>query len=158
MLICRIKRLIKMKHLVLSLAFMLIGGLAMAQENNPNAPVIKFEKETIDYGTIERGANGVREFHFTNEGKEPLIITKATGSCGCTVPSWPREPIAPGESSVIKVKYDTKRVGPINKTVTVNSNASNNVKVLRIKGTVVKKKKPKTSPEKEGKASMMEQG
>lgn len=128
----------------------------MAQESNenPNAPTIDFETEVVDYGTVEKGGDGVREFKFTNNGKEPLIITSARGSCGCTVPSWPKEPIAPGETAVIKVKYDTQRVGPINKSVTVNSNAKTPVKVLRIKGQVVKPEKVKTTPEKE-KSSMM---
>src|SRR3990172_491161 len=68
---------------------------------NPNAPTMTFESEVVDYGTIEQGADGVREFKFTNKGKEPLIISNARGSCGCTVPTWPQEPIKPGESSVI---------------------------------------------------------
>lgn len=147
-----------MKKLLLTLAFAATGLWATAQETNPNAPEITFEKETIDYGTIEKGANGEREFVFTNTGKEPLIITKATGSCGCTVPTWPRQPIAPGESSTIRVKYDTKRVGPFTKSVTVTSNASNGTKVVRIKGTVNKPTPVKTSPDKQEKASIMEQG
>lgn len=113
---------------------------------NPNAPVMAFETEVIDYGTIEQGADGVREFKFTNKGKEPLIISNAKGSCGCTVPTWPKEPIKPGESSVIKVKYDTKRLGAINKSVTITSNASEERKVIRIKGNIIA---PKTSPVKE---------
>jgi len=113
---------------------------------NPNAPVMTFETETVDYGTIEQGADGVREFKFTNTGKEPLIISNSRGSCGCTVPTWPNAPIKPGESSVIKVKYDTKRLGAINKSVTITSNASEPTKVIRIKGQVVA---PKTSPVKE---------
>ncbi len=116
------------------------------QVENPNAADIAFEKEVIDYGNIQQGANGVREFHFTNTGKEPLIISNARGSCGCTVPTWPKEPIKPGEKGVIKVKYDTKRLGPINKSVTITSNAKTATKVLRIKGNVTQ---PKTSPEKE---------
>lgn len=141
----------KMRRLITTLAVAFFGFTAMAQEKaeNPNAPTIDFEKEVVDYGTIEKGADGKREFIFTNNGKEPLIITNARGSCGCTVPSWPREPIAPGESGVIKVKYDTQRVGPINKSVTVNTNASTPVKVLRIKGKVVKPEQVKTTPEKE---------
>lgn len=113
---------------------------------NPNAPEIIFETESIDYGTLEKGADGVREFKFTNTGKSPLIISNARGSCGCTVPTWPKEPIKPGESGVIKVKYDTNRPGPINKSVTITSNAKTPTKVLRIKGNVLV---PQTSPEKE---------
>ncbi|MCB0756766.1 MAG: DUF1573 domain-containing protein, partial [Flavobacteriales bacterium] len=68
---------------------------------------------------------------------EPLIISKAKGSCGCTVPEWPKEPIAPGAKSAIKVKYDTKRVGPISKSVTITSNSvDNSTFLLKIKGTV----------------------
>lgn len=147
-----------MKKIISTLAIVLTGTFLFAQsesKENPNAPQIKFEKEVIDYGTIDKGANGEREFQFTNTGKEPLIITNAKGSCGCTVPSWPREPIAPGEEAVIKVKYDTQRVGPINKSVTVNSNAATPVKVLRIKGTVTKPEPVKTTPEKENNTSMI---
>lgn len=136
------------------LAFIIGGVSAQATETpaaevkaqNPNAPTMTFESEVVDYGTIEQGADGVREFKFTNNGKEPLIISNARGSCGCTVPTWPKEPIKPGESSVIKVKYDTKRLGAINKTVTVTSNAVETTKVVRIKGSIIA---PQTSPVKE---------
>jgi hypothetical protein len=98
---------------------------------------IEFKSETIDYGTIENKSDGNREFHFTNTGNTPLVITNAKGSCGCTVPTWPKEAIAPGESSVIKVHYDTKRTGPFTKTITLTSNAVNApTKVIKIKGTV----------------------
>lgn len=113
---------------------------------NPNAPVMTFESEEVDYGTIEQNADGVRYFTFTNTGKEPLIISNAKGSCGCTVPTWPKEPIKPGEKSKIQVKYSTDRIGVINKTITISSNASEPSKVLKIKGTVLA---PKTSPIKE---------
>ncbi len=65
---------------------------------------------TIDYGTIEKGADGVRIFEFTNTGDAPLIISKVNSSCGCTVPKKPEGPIIPGETGEIQVKYDTKRV------------------------------------------------
>lgn len=98
---------------------------------------IEFETETIDYGTIENNADGNREFKFTNTGNAPLVITNAKGSCGCTVPTWPKEAIAPGESSVIKVHYATNRTGAFSKSVTLISNAVNEpTKVLHIKGTV----------------------
>lgn len=98
---------------------------------------LDFDKLEHDYGSIDQGANGTTEFRFTNTGTEPLIISNAKGSCGCTVPEWPKEPIAPGASSSIKVKYDTKRVGPISKTVTITSNAVDNPSaLLKIKGTV----------------------
>lgn len=139
-----------MKKVVLAFGLLaFFGGMTVAQSTapatdvkveNPNAPVMSFESEVVDYGTIEQGADGVREFKFTNTGKEPLIISNARGSCGCTVPTWPKEPIKPGESSVIKVKYDTKRLGAINKSVTITSNASTPTKVVRIKGKIMLRK------------------
>ena len=90
-----------------------------------NAAKISFDKSTHDYGQIEQHANGECVFVFTNTGTSPLKITNAKGSCGCTVPQWPREEIAPGETGEIKVRYDTKRIGMINKTVTIQSNAMN---------------------------------
>src|SRR5687768_8406144 len=94
-----------------------------AAKENPNAAEITFESETHDYGTIKQGADGSCEFKFKNTGKDPLVITNAKGSCGCTVPTWPKEPIMKGQTGVIKVHYDTKRVGAFTKTVTINSNA-----------------------------------
>ena len=96
-----------------------------------------YENETIDYGTIPHNADGKREFVFVNNGNKPLIITNAQGSCGCTVPTFPKEPIAPGAKAVIGVKYATDRVGAFTKTVTITSNASATPKVLTIKGTVL---------------------
>ncbi len=97
-----------------------------------------FDTETIDYGTIAHNADGKREFVFTNNGNKPLIITNTQGSCGCTVPTTPKEPIAPGAKGIIGVKYATDRVGAFTKTVTVTSNAEGQpTKVLTIKGTVL---------------------
>lgn len=107
-----------------------------AQANNPNAPVITFDKLVHDYGDLEQNGDGRCEFVFKNEGKEPLILSNVRSSCGCTVPEWPRQPILPGQSETIKVKYDTKRVGMINKTISVYSNASESPVTLRIKGKV----------------------
>ena len=103
---------------------------------NPNAPEAEFEKEVIDYGTIEYNSNGEREFKFKNTGKEPLIISNCQASCGCTTPACPKEPIGPGSSGVIKVKYDSNRVGVFTKTVTVTSNAKTPSVTLMIKGTI----------------------
>ena len=97
-----------------------------------------FENETIDYGTIPHNADGKREFVFTNNGNKPLIISNTQGSCGCTVPTTPKEPIAPGGKGVIGVHYATDRVGAFTKTVTVTSNATGMpTKVITIKGTVL---------------------
>jgi outer membrane lipoprotein-sorting protein len=97
-----------------------------------------FVSETIDYGTIAHNADGKREFVFTNNGTKPLIITNTQGSCGCTVPTSPKEPIAPGAKGIIGVKYATDRIGAFTKTVTVTSNAAGQAtRVLTIKGTVL---------------------
>lgn len=125
-----------MKHFFTAAAVILASSFAFAQEANTNAAQISFTQETIDYGNIKKDANGEREFTFKNTGKEPLIITNCVGSCGCTVPVWPKTPIAPGEKASIKVKYDTRRVGRFQKTVTVTSNAGTPTKVLTIKGNV----------------------
>jgi len=106
-------------------------------------PGMLFDTETIDYGTIEQGADGQRQFVITNNGTEPLIISNAQGSCGCTVPTFPKEPIAPGAKAIIGVKYDTNRVGPINKTVTITSNAKDlPMKIVTIKGNINAKAVP----------------
>jgi hypothetical protein len=120
-------------------------------EVNKNAPVLTFDARFVvpegivyDYGTITKGSNGQTYFVFTNTGKEPLIIEKASSSCGCTVPVTPTYPILPGAKDSIAVKYDTNRLGMINKTVTVISNASNSPTIMRIKGNVVEKPQTET--------------
>jgi len=127
-----------MKHVILSLSMVLFMALGVvAQDGTAAGPAIEFEKEVHDYGTMKQHGDASTEFKFTNTGTEPLIISNAKGSCGCTVPQWPKEPIMPGQTSSIKVKYDSKRLGPINKSVTITSNASNSpTKVIRIKGNI----------------------
>jgi hypothetical protein len=100
-------------------------------------PVFEFENEVIDYGDIAVNSDGNRVFKFKNIGKSPLIISNVKGSCGCTVPTKPEEPIMPGETGEIKVKYATNRVGPFSKTVTITSNAYEPTVVLKIKGRVL---------------------
>jgi hypothetical protein len=90
-----------------------------------------------NYGSIENAATGYRYFKFTNTGSGPLVISAAKGSCGCTVPTWPKEPVMPGQSEFIKVKYDTKRTGAFTKYVTLTTNAITNTTTrLKIFGTV----------------------
>ena len=114
----------------------LLAFIGFVQLTNAQAK-IEFEQEVIDYGEIAKGSDGVRTFEFTNIGDAPLVISNVKSSCGCTVPSKPDGPVAPGESSAIKVKYDTKRIGPIRKTVTVYSNADEPIILLKIKGKVL---------------------
>jgi len=120
--------------LVLFIAFFSYT-LVHSQEMKPE---ISFEKTVIDYGTINKGDNGVREFVFKNSGNAPLIISNVKSTCGCTIPKKPEKPILPGESEKIQVKYDTKRVGFIRKSITVTSNAASSpTTILKIKGQVV---------------------
>ena len=115
----------------------LIAFVGLVQQVHAQAK-IEFKTDVIDYGTIEKGADGVRSFEFTNTGDAPLIITKVKSSCGCTVPEKPTDPILPGKTGVIKVKYDTNRVMPIRKTITVSTNAADSPTIaLKIKGLVV---------------------
>ncbi len=108
------------------------------QVEKKNGPVITFKKTIHDYGKIYYGSDGKCVFEFTNTGNEPLILSKPRSSCGCTVPTWPKEPILPGETSKIVVTYNTRHMGGFNKTVTVYSNAINKKSVLlRIKGEVI---------------------
>lgn len=122
-----------MNKLIATLALALTATALVAQ----SGPLIQLDKQVHDYGTIAQGANGECAFTVTNTGDAPLIITNCKGSCGCTVPKCDTAPIAPGQKSTITVKYDTKRTGVINKSVTISSNAANEPeKVVRIKGMV----------------------
>ena len=120
-----------MKKLVMIVVVAMVSFTAAAQAK------MEFKTETIDYGKIAKGSDGVRVFEFTNVGDQPLVITDVKSSCGCTVPKKPEGAVAPGSSSSIEVKYDTKRVGPIRKTITVYSNADEPIKALKIKGEIL---------------------
>lgn len=96
----------------------------------------KFDFMTHDYGTIKKGADPYCEFQLTNTGKQALIITEAHGSCGCTVPEYTKEPIKPGQTVTIKVRYDTNRIGPFEKTVTMTFQGIDTPAVLHIHGVV----------------------
>jgi len=115
---------------------------------NPNQANFKFEKVEYDFGTIKQGESVTYEFKFSNGGSEPLIINKAEGSCGCTVPQWPKEPIMKGQTSAIKVTFNsTGKLGMQDKTVTISSNAKENPMVIHLKGNV---EKPIQQPTSEG--------
>lgn len=115
---------------------------------NPNAGEFKFKEETHDFGEVPEGPLAETDFEFKNIGKSPINITEAHGSCGCTVPSWPHEPILPGKKAVIHVTYNTQgRPGMIMKDVTINSDAKQQPMVLHIRGTVKPKPvDPSTQP------------
>lgn len=106
-------------------------------QDNKNAPDMKFEVEEYNFGTIKQGDKVSYDFTFTNMGKEPLIISSAQGSCGCTVPEWPKEPIAKGGKGSIHVEFNSSgKMGMQDKTVTINSNHKGGQKVLHIKGNI----------------------
>lgn len=122
--------------------FLTLGLLNTSNKNNIENDIekvasIKFASEIIDYGTIAQYADGTKVFYFTNEGEAPLVITDIKTSCGCTVPTYSKEPILPGNTGQLQIKYDTKRLGAFTKTITVISNSENGNSVLKIKGTVV---------------------
>ena len=101
-----------------------------------NAQEFKFDAETIDYGKIDKGADGVRTFTFTNIGDQPLIIKDIKSSCGCTIPEKPKKPILPNEKGTIKVSYNTNIIGGFSKSITILSNVKKEITVLKIKGFV----------------------
>jgi hypothetical protein len=116
--------------------FTLFSLSAIAQHVNPPEPTIVFDKVEHNYGEIEYGGDGMCTFTFTNKGEEPIMLTSVNASCGCTAPNWSREPIKPGDTGEVKVKYNTNIVGAFNKSVTVSSTGQPAQIVLRIKGNV----------------------
>ncbi|MEL6863493.1 MAG: DUF1573 domain-containing protein [Bacteroidota bacterium] len=141
----RLFSLLTIFSLVATFAIAQTDGAATKEAPAEGGPVMSLESTEVDYGTIEQGADPLRVFKFSNTGNEPLQITNAKGSCGCTVPKWPKEPIFPGESAEIEVRYDTKRIGKFTKRVTLSTNDKVGKHVLTIKGEVKKK-----APEPEG--------
>jgi len=137
-----------MKKLILSFVLCTIASVGFAQEakkldnignDNPNQASFKFKEEEFSFTSIKQGDVVNHDFSFTNTGKEPLVISDAKGSCGCTVPTWPKEPIAPGATAVIKVTFNSAgKMGAQDKTVTLTSNAKENPMVLHLKGNVEK--------------------
>jgi hypothetical protein len=123
------------KNIAVMLLVMFTVVFGKAQTPAAKATALTFEKMTMDYGTIKQNSEPLRTFKFKNTSGKPVIITNATGSCGCTVPDYPKQPIGPGESSKIDVRYDTNRIGQFTKTVTVTTNDGESM-VLTITGTV----------------------
>ena len=124
-----------MRTKYINIIFLLFSLSVCAQETSPQ---IEFESTTIDYGTIENGSDGERIFSFKNKGTANLIITNVQSTCGCTIPKKPIGQIAPGETSEIIVRYDTKRVGPFRKSITVSTNQKNSQTItLKLEGIVL---------------------
>jgi len=116
---------------------------AEKRDNNfTGAPAISFDKEVYDFGTVNEGDIVEHDFLVTNNGKSDLIITKAKASCGCTVPTWPKEAIAPGESAGVKVKFNTSgKPNKQSKTITLTTNTEKGVETVKITGMVTPKAK-----------------
>lgn len=141
-----------MKNFVYLIALFLVFGLTTVEaQNNPtsadqeenimmNGPVMTFESLIVDYGIIEKHSEPLRIAKFTNTGTEPLIIKNARGSCGCTVPTYPKDPIMPGEEANIEIRYATDREGSFSKKVTLTTNMVGDPVVLTVKGEVLKQK------------------
>jgi len=105
-----------------------------------------FEAMEVDYGTIKQHGEPLRTLSFTNTGTEPLVIKNARGSCGCTVPKWEKEPIMPGETSVLEVRYATNRLGKINKTIKITTNEGGDPHVIKVLGKVLKAEEDESVP------------
>lgn len=120
------------------IAAMLLAATLQMSGQETAAPKISFEETFFSFDTVMQDGNGEHVFCFANEGNAPLLITSAFSSCGCVVPEWPREPIAPNESGNVKVRYNTSKTGPFTKVIVVKSNDTETPKtVLRISGVVV---------------------
>jgi len=132
-----------MKKIFLSLLLLSVAAFSSfsqeeinTNQDTKNMPEIYFEETTHNYGTIDYNGNGTCEFSFKNTGKEPLLLTNVRASCGCTTPTWPKNPIKKGKTGTIVVKYNTKIKGSFTKTIRVYSNAKTTPVTLKITGTV----------------------
>ncbi|MCB0509749.1 MAG: DUF1573 domain-containing protein [Bacteroidetes bacterium] len=129
--------------LLLSIVCIAFFQLATAQ----GGAEITFLEERFDFGSIEEGPKVSHEFTFKNTGTEPLVLSNVKASCGCTTPSWPKDPILPGEQAAILVTYNTvKRIGAFNKSISISSNAKEATKIIYINGTVVAAPDEETMP------------
>lgn len=103
-----------------------------------NAPVMKFETETHDFGKVNAGTKVAYAFKFINTGKSPLIVTDAQASCGCTKPDWPHKPVQPGDSSAIQVTFDSaRRNGLQDKLITITANTVPSQNMVHLIGEVI---------------------
>ncbi len=122
-------------------AFFVVQIQAQQKTTKASGAVLKFNETSYNFKKIYFKSDGTHNFKFVNAGKEPLLLSRPRSSCGCTVPTWPKAPILPGDSGVVKVTYNTHIIGRFNKTVTVYSNMQKPV-VLHIRGEVIPRPKP----------------
>ncbi len=127
------------------LMFLMVMSLAMvltlqAQEKSSDGPVIAFEESSRDFGNITQGDKVEHVFKFENKGKTPLVISNVAATCGCTVPAWPKEPIAPGKQGEIKVTFSSVgKMGKQNSVVRIYSNASEPIEKVSLISNVLPK-------------------
>lgn len=128
---------------ILTLVFSLvIATVAMSQSlasktEKPKTAAFEWKTVSHDFGKIPQGKPVTAEFKFKNSGTVPLVISNAQGSCGCTVPEYTKEPIAPGKEGIIKATFNAAAGGPFNKTVTITANTEKGQETLTVKGEVV---------------------
>lgn len=147
------------KSLIFTFILFSVHLSLIAQETKPPKPVpptiaqppvgistnIEFEKSTIDFGEIVTGDKVEHVFKFTNTGDNPLVISNAKGSCGCTVPQWPKEPIGIGEKAEILVVFNSKgKSGKQSKTVTITANTNPPQTIIKLEGNVLKEDQKET--------------
>ncbi len=130
-----------MKHYVIVILFFFSASCFSQDKNKDkieetNNSEMTFKKTFHNFKTVWYKADATYEFVFKNTGKEPLIITKVKSSCGCTIPTWEKEPVLKNKTGIIKVKYDSKRIGQFQKSIKVYSNAKNSPVELIISGEV----------------------
>jgi len=135
-----------MKKFILISSLFFLPLLAFSQEKQAE---VKFDVTTIDYGEVEFKSDGKRIFKFKNIGTAPLVFTRISSSCGCTIPKKPEKPIEPGGEGEIEVEYDTKREGLFMKAISVVSNSKNPSTILRIKGEVLPEEEEEEEEEEE---------
>jgi hypothetical protein len=129
-----------MKKLIFLLSFIAFFAVTAFTQ-----PAMTFEKAEVDYGTIHQFSDPVRKIKFKNTGSAPLIIKDAASSCGCTVPQYQREPIMPGETGEIEIRYETQRLGQVQKTITFTTNEPTQQRVLVVKVNVIEKEDPRSA-------------
>ena len=137
-----------MKKFILFSSLFFLPLLAFSQDKQAE---VKFDVTTIDYGEVEFESDGKRIFKFKNIGTAPLVFTRISSSCGCTIPKKPEKPIEPGGFGEIEVEYDTKREGLFMKAISVVSNSKNPSTILRIKGEVLPEEEEEEEEEEKGK-------
>ncbi|MFT6338218.1 MAG: hypothetical protein ACI86M_003082 [Saprospiraceae bacterium] len=147
------------KIFLLAFVFAAFSMVAVSQSTEPTTPtpiedatpdtggpIMSLESNTVDYGTMKQHGEPLRKVSFTNTGTEPLVIKNARGSCGCTVPTWPKEPVLPGASADIEIRYATNRLGKINKTVKITTNEGGDPHVIKVVGNILKPEDDKSVP------------